>query len=304
MAAAKNNFAVAVRHVLHGLPVFPCAAYPLYAPDGTILKKAKRPLIAGGFKNASTDPDLIESWWRQFPEALPAFPTGSRSEIAVMDVDSPAGHGRDGFTALRDLQNKYGTVSTFAVRTASGGLHFYFHFVEGLAGSENVIGEGIDTRAEGGYVIAPGARYPNGTGWFADNQVEIQPLPEWLKRLWPGRGRSLTPFSSTEVACEGETAAGRRELERIALRLAEAPNGRQHHELFVCAAAGGSERVRSGLILRSPAVRRRLCNDGLPESMGLARAGAGNRQRTPDRSETAPGGDDPARRPARPRGGI
>jgi hypothetical protein len=38
-----------------GIPVFPC-------------NSKKRPLIEGGFKNASTDQAQIEEWCRQFPE--------------------------------------------------------------------------------------------------------------------------------------------------------------------------------------------------------------------------------------------
>ena len=54
------------------LPVFPC-------------DNDKRPFTAHGFKDASTDPDVIRRWWTRWPSALIGVPTGIK--FCVVDVD-------------------------------------------------------------------------------------------------------------------------------------------------------------------------------------------------------------------------
>ncbi|MDA8348208.1 MAG: bifunctional DNA primase/polymerase, partial [Pseudomonadota bacterium] len=63
----------------YGLPVFPCR------PD-------KRPYTEHGFKDATTNLDMIEEWWNRWPEALIGVPTGKASGLVVLDVD-PDGLG-------------------------------------------------------------------------------------------------------------------------------------------------------------------------------------------------------------------
>src|SRR6266478_3065554 len=56
-----------------GIPVFPCN------PDN------KKPLTEHGFKDATTDPEKIRSWWREHPQAMIGVPTGPASGIFVID---------------------------------------------------------------------------------------------------------------------------------------------------------------------------------------------------------------------------
>lgn len=57
-----------------------------------------------------------------------------------------------------------GSVSPVIVQTTSGGLHIYFSLRPGeqprTRASDN--GSGLDTRGEGGYIIAPGNVLPDG----------------------------------------------------------------------------------------------------------------------------------------------
>src|SRR5690625_7585551 len=58
-----------------GVPVFPCA------PGG------KRPIPERGFHEATADITQVEAWWRQWPHANLAVPTGAASGVVVVDVD-------------------------------------------------------------------------------------------------------------------------------------------------------------------------------------------------------------------------
>ena len=52
-----NLWVESLKLARRGIPVFPCG------PD-------KRPLTPNGFKDASTNPDIVHEWWTAHPNAL------------------------------------------------------------------------------------------------------------------------------------------------------------------------------------------------------------------------------------------
>ncbi|MGB5903599.1 MAG: bifunctional DNA primase/polymerase [Xanthobacteraceae bacterium] len=58
---------------------------------------------------ATTDPDLIRAYWKQYPDADIGMVTGDG--LFVVDVDSVEGHGVDGFASLAALEQKIGGLS-------------------------------------------------------------------------------------------------------------------------------------------------------------------------------------------------
>ncbi len=128
----------ALTYAGEGIPVFPCK------PGG------KEPLTQHGFKDASTDASKITAWFNRWPNANIGIPTGERSGILALDVDNPA--------SLETLEAEHGELpATTTIRTGSGGLHYYFRYPAGekISISAGKLGPGLDTRGEGGYVIAP-----------------------------------------------------------------------------------------------------------------------------------------------------
>lgn len=123
-----------------GWHVFPCRA-------------DKRPLTSRGFKDASRDRDQIIAWWEATPGALIGLATGAVSGIAVVDLDIDAEKGIDGVSAIKSLGKL--PVDTTIARTPRGGWHIYLQHHPDLPCSASKIGRGIDTRGNGGYVIAP-----------------------------------------------------------------------------------------------------------------------------------------------------
>lgn len=143
---ASGPQAAADNLIRYGVPVFPCI------PGG------KRPLTTHGFRDASTDPTLIESWWSRWPEANVGVPTGAASGIDVVDVDVHS--TGNGFVAFEQAR-RAGFVDGWAwlVRTPSGGFHAYFLRGDGPEQrSWQVPGEHIDFRGDGGYIIVPPSR--------------------------------------------------------------------------------------------------------------------------------------------------
>jgi len=130
----------------NGKPVFPCKP------------KGKEPLIKRGHLDATTDPRKIHMWWKRWPNANIAVPTGERSSFFVLDVD------RDGwgFGTLDGLEEQFGELPpTLTVSTGRGGIHYYFKYpTDGtvIPNSTGRLGPGIDVRGEGGYVLVPPSR--------------------------------------------------------------------------------------------------------------------------------------------------
>lgn len=174
---AQANLNTALAWADAGFPVFPCR------PD-------KRPLVKGWQNRATTDAATIRRWWRKHPDAMPGLPMGSRSGLAVLDLDRK--NSKDGVAALRAMGLDPATLSPLTAETPSGGLHAYFRWPEGMGNSAAGLPPGCDVRGEGGFVIAPGSIGPKGryrsTGadlvdWLG--LIGPSGLPRWPEVLRP-----------------------------------------------------------------------------------------------------------------------
>lgn len=176
------------------------------ASDGFVIFPANgltsKPHIKGWQKAATGDPDQIAEWWSKWPSAIPALPTGSRNGVAVLDVDVKK--GKDGIADLKALGLDPDGLSIGVVITPSGGRHFYFEHDDGLRSNAGQIAPGLDTRAEGGFVIAPGARGRRGV-YKADGIhlcreiIDMAGLPKWPDRLRPPRRERKTESSAEKT---------------------------------------------------------------------------------------------------------
>lgn len=126
-----------------GVPVFPCV--PLQ----------KNPLTDHGFHDASTDTSVVTEWWRQWPHANVAMPTGFASGIDVVDIDVHS--SGSGFDALHQARSA-GLLGTpaWVVSTPSGGMHACFLRTGPVEQrSWQAPGRHVDFRGDGGYVVLP-----------------------------------------------------------------------------------------------------------------------------------------------------
>jgi len=154
---------------------------------------SKMPLIAKrhggrGLHDATTDEVQIKAWWSQYPEANIGVATGEGSGLVVLDLDVKPDRGRPGVDSLRELEAKHGELPpTLTARTPRGGFHLYYRAVPGLGSSASVLGVNVDTRADGGYVVAPPSVF-DGKRYEFVHEVEPAALPEWLAATWPRAG--------------------------------------------------------------------------------------------------------------------
>jgi hypothetical protein len=161
-------------------PVFPCRRADQTDQEGRTLK-AKSPLTRNGFKDATQDEQQIRRWWSANPEALVGVPTGSITGLVVIDYDH-----RSASSAAQDWLSEHQFELTktrvHATGGGSGGRHYLFKAPAGVkirGGASVVLGkvkrEGLDIRAEGGYVIWWPLHYGQ-----SGPMEEAQPLPAGL----------------------------------------------------------------------------------------------------------------------------
>ena len=128
---------------------------------------AKHPLTTNGLRDATTNSEQIREWWQRWPDANIGIVTGQASGIVVVDVDA----GKGGLQSWAELQDIHGRIDTLTSLTGGGGMHLWFQApADALKSTAGTIAPGIDTRAEGGYVVAPPSLHISGQryAWEAE----------------------------------------------------------------------------------------------------------------------------------------
>jgi Bifunctional DNA primase/polymerase, N-terminal len=158
--SAPPGLSLAEEAIALGLPCFPC-------------NLDRAPVIASGFKAATSDPDDIRRVFSKPGAAAIGVPTGRASGLIVIDVDVK--HGKQGMAWFDEHRDALPRTRTH--RTQTGGLHLIFRppsDVE-IRNSQERIAPGIDVRAEGGYVV-----HPPSPGYTVEDAAEPAEMPQWL----------------------------------------------------------------------------------------------------------------------------
>lgn len=154
----------AIRLARMGIEVFPCA------PGG------KTPMTQHGFKDATTDEDVITSWWSKTPDAnLAVRPP---ENILILDVDPRSNGGQN---LLKLSRQHEGLPETWMAHTGSAptrGLHIWL--IAGTGPWRGHLCEGVDLKARNGYVIVPPSIHPSGQKYLWGNDLLPAMAPPWV----------------------------------------------------------------------------------------------------------------------------
>ena len=224
----------ALNYAARGWPVFPC-------------RRDKRPYTAGGYKAATTDPAQIRKWWNVFPDAAIGLDCGG---AGLLVIDCDVKNALDGIAAFEALGIDH--AGALHSQTPSGGLHIVFS-QNGNGPMGNTAGRlapGIDTRGQGGYIIAPPSELDTGAYVALDDWTRNPaPLPETLaRRLRKDKPSAATP-PATPPGATGDAwalAALRGECDRLAYAQ---PGGR--NDALNRAAYALGQLVGAGYLLRA-----------------------------------------------------
>lgn len=201
----------------------------------------KHPRTDHGKDDATTDEGTIRTWWGRWPDANVGIVTGAASGLFVVDVDANHADGVDGYEAWREIVEACGPQAeqTTIVDTPSGGQHVYYQSNgHRLASTAGKLGPGLDTRGDGGYVVAPGSAVGGVPYTFAEGHdlLRLSPIPDRLVSLVT---RSRTP------AAKGQEAA--------APAGSAVPEGERHRRLLTMAgsmrrAGFGADAIEAALL--------------------------------------------------------
>jgi hypothetical protein len=173
----RDKRRAALAYARRGRPIFPCK------------EGGKEPLTRHGFKDATTDEEQIRQWWKKYPDANIASPTGEVSDTLAVDHDLYKPEAIN----LKELETKLGPASRtgVAIETGSGGRQYLFRFPKG-SNIRNTTGllSGVDIRGEGGYILLPPST-TQGAYRRLDNRTLTDPPAPLVERLTePNRTRS------------------------------------------------------------------------------------------------------------------
>ena len=150
-------------------------------------------------KRSSNDLDQIITWSKEFPACNWGLDCG-KSGLCIVDIDNKK--GKEGSASLFDLELDHGSLLETAfleVTTPNNGIHYYF---EGLTGSgTDRLGQGIDIKSFGGYVVIPGSKIDTGEYTYRDLPGTSGELPSWIKKLASEsfkRDKNQTPATSLD----------------------------------------------------------------------------------------------------------
>jgi len=177
----------ALSYANKGYYVFPCKV------------KSKEPATPNGFKDATTDEEVIREWWRREPNYNIGIRTGPSSGLLVIDVD-----GEDGKrTQIEWRQGEGKQLPYTATVKTSNGTHVYLKHPGIAVGNTIKRVPGIDVREDGGYVLAPPSIHPDSGEayrWaYTPEKAGVADTPKWLldKLIRPSRSPSRAPVQET-----------------------------------------------------------------------------------------------------------
>lgn len=149
----------------------------------------KHPRVRQGVKEATRDASVIADWFAQdAPVSNLAVATGETSGVTVLDID--IGPGKQGDKTWQELNAEAGEPNTLMAITGSGGMHVFFSYSSALNTSSNTLGQGVDCRNDGGYVVAAPSRHRSGgTYAWMDENAPLAALPKHLNKRKESRGR-------------------------------------------------------------------------------------------------------------------
>lgn len=166
----------ALHYASKGMYVFPLS-------PGTKIPLAN----TSGHNDATTDPERIVEWWKDYPDANIGLNCG-KSGIVVVDVDT-----KDGKVGSQSLFAVAGDdlhlLDTVRSKTWSGGEHLFYK--GSCPCSQSELGQNLDIKGEGGYVVlAPSRISEKGkTGtyeWkkgYGGEKLEFLDFPDKLRPL-------------------------------------------------------------------------------------------------------------------------
>lgn len=148
----------------------------------------KRPYMNNWLKytDERADEKAVKEWYKHLAGAGLGVVTGKVSGIVVLDVESDCPRG------IEDILTDYPTGKI--ARTGSGGYHLFFKYPDSEKHIQNRVrmAEGMDLRADGGFIVLPPTKHPSGNYYEWAEQGSMGDFPDELLKLSRNKTSSST----------------------------------------------------------------------------------------------------------------
>lgn len=133
-----------------------------------------------GFKDATTDANVIKAMWAEDPDANIGVWAGPDKVWVDLDTKGETS-GLSTLAEFLKVDTFDLTDQTFAVRTPSGGIHMYYTTDVPVGDRVGVL-PNVDIRGQGGYVVGPGSTIGDKT-YTVITDRKIMPVPEGIQTV-------------------------------------------------------------------------------------------------------------------------
>lgn len=164
-----SNLQQALALAERGFHVFPLE------PNG------KLPVIKDYPNRATRDPELINRWFMGLDRniGISTSKFGDDQALVVVDVDNKG--DKKGDEQLLSLElDGFELPQSLEQSTPTGGRHIVYVTDHALKQGVNVLGDGLDIRSRGGYIVGPGSTIEGKAYKQINGHGTLVPAPAWL----------------------------------------------------------------------------------------------------------------------------
>ena len=185
----------ALRYLSMGYSVIPVVP-PKQDSEGKDRKQPRMPWTE--YQRRRATHDEVKGWFSRWPDSRIGLVTGAISGIMVVDADNADIHQKLETELLPD-----NLITPKA--TSPHGWHYYFQHHPKIRNGTEVAGlKGLDTRGEGGFIMAPPNPALNGAGyaWVLGMEpwtIPVAPLPDKLLKLLLSSSAAYSSAASTRA---------------------------------------------------------------------------------------------------------
>ncbi|WP_337187565.1 bifunctional DNA primase/polymerase [Phenylobacterium sp.] len=166
----------------------------------------KHPYTAHGFKDATKDREAITRLFDGRTDLNVGIATGKESGVIVIDLDGQA--GEESWKAMTEA-NRQSPVQPGMIFETGKGRHLLFRYPNVIVKSRQKLAgyEGVDVRADGGYIVAPPSTHHSGRKYRVREEsfrLGVPHAPTWLMSLLlssaPRRAEPAGDYTATSGA--------------------------------------------------------------------------------------------------------
>jgi hypothetical protein len=150
-----------------------------------LVPDSKLPLIDDFPNLATRDESRIRDWWtdpllglvQPYNIGISTSRYGDNETLVVVDIDNKGKKKGNDEVFRLELEGKE-FPETFTQRTPSGGRHLVYRHSESVKQGANVLGDGLDIRARGGYIVGAGSSIQGKL--YSASGGDIGFAPDWI----------------------------------------------------------------------------------------------------------------------------